>query len=74
MQEEYKRKIEQQLYPIAELLRAKMPTVECQNYILGLVFFKVLSDRVECYANNWLEKKELFMRVLMKTARKGKST
>lgn len=57
MQEEYKRQIEQQLFQVAEFFRAKLPADELQNYFLGLVFFKALSDRVEWYANKWLEKK-----------------
>ena len=71
MQEEYKRKIEQQLCTVVELVRAKVPTIDRHNYILGLIFFKTLSDRVEWYANKWLEKKDITYANIKENSPKG---
>ncbi|MDG1098532.1 MAG: type I restriction-modification system subunit M, partial [Bacteroidia bacterium] len=71
MQEEYKRKIEQQLCTVVELVRAKVPTIDRHNYILGLIFFKTLSDRVEWYANKWLEKKDITYASIKENSPKG---
>ena len=55
MPEEQKKKLEQQLWNIANTLRGKMNADEYKNYILGFVFYKYLSEKQETYANNLLE-------------------
>lgn len=36
--------LEQQLWAAADILRGKMDASEYKNYLLGLVFYKYLSD------------------------------
>lgn len=54
MSDEQKRKLEQQLWGIADLLRGKMNADEYKNYILGFIFFKYLSEKQYNYANTEL--------------------
>ncbi|MDO5105714.1 type I restriction-modification system subunit M [Capnocytophaga sp.] len=55
MSEEQKRQLEQQLWNIANTLRGKMDADEFRDYILGFIFYKYLSDKVECAINQILE-------------------
>ncbi len=55
MGEEQKKKLEQQLWNIANALRGKMNADEYKNYILGFIFYKYLSEKQEVYANKLLE-------------------
>ncbi len=55
MTSDQKRKLEQQLWNIADLLRGKMNADEYKNYILGFIFYKYLSERQEKHANKLLE-------------------
>lgn len=59
MGEENKRKLEQQLWNIANTLRGKMDADEFRDYILGFIFFKYLSEKMESYANELLEEDKL---------------
>jgi type I restriction enzyme M protein len=54
MGEENKRRLEQQLWNIANTLRGKMDADEFRDYILGFIFFKYLSEKMESYANEVL--------------------
>jgi type I restriction enzyme M protein len=54
MSEEQKRLLEKQLWGVANLLRGKMNADEYKNYILGFIFYKYLSERLERYANEKL--------------------
>ena len=45
MSEEQKRKLEQQLWKIADTLRGKMDADEFRDYILGFIFYKYLSEK-----------------------------
>jgi type I restriction enzyme M protein len=51
MTEEQKKTLERQLWAIADLLRGKMNADEYKNYILGFIFYKYLSERLESYVN-----------------------
>jgi type I restriction enzyme M protein len=51
MTEEQKRKLEQQLWNIANTLRGRMDADEFRDYILGFIFFKYLSEKLLAYAN-----------------------
>ena len=51
MSEEEKRILEQQLWSIANILRGKMNADEYRDYILGFIFYKYLSEKLENYAN-----------------------
>lgn len=55
MSEEQKRLLQQQLWNIANTLRGKMNADEFRDYILGFIFYKYLSEKVETYANKTLE-------------------
>ncbi|MDA3860206.1 MAG: type I restriction-modification system subunit M [Melioribacteraceae bacterium] len=54
MSEDQKRILEQQLWNIANTLRGKMNADEFRDYILGFVFYKYLSEKMEIFANEIL--------------------
>lgn len=54
MGEENKKILEQQLWNIANTLRGKMDADEFRDYILGFIFYKYLSEKIEDYANDLL--------------------
>ncbi|WP_373072093.1 type I restriction-modification system subunit M [Sulfurimonas sp.] len=54
MSEEAKKLLEQQLWNIANTLRGKMDADEFRDYILGFIFYKYLSEKMEDYANEIL--------------------
>ena len=54
MGEEQKKRLEQQLWNIANELRGKMDADEFRDYILGFIFYKYLSEKIEDYANELL--------------------
>ncbi|QEA31390.1 type I restriction-modification system subunit M [Secundilactobacillus malefermentans] len=51
--------LQKQLWSIANDLRGNMDASEFRNYILGLIFYRFLSDRVQSYANSLLENDNL---------------
>ena len=55
MSEEQKKQLEQQLWNIANDLRGKMNADEFRDYILGFIFYKYLSERMNLYADSILE-------------------
>ncbi len=52
---EQKAKLEQQLWNIANTLRGKMDADDFRDYILGFIFYKYLSRKMELYGNKALE-------------------
>jgi type I restriction enzyme M protein len=54
MTEEQKKKLETQLWNIANTLRGKMNADEFRDYILGFIFYKYLSEKMHIYANKIL--------------------
>lgn len=54
MTEEQKKRLEQQLWNIANTLRGKMDADEFRDYILGFIFYKYLSEKMHRYANRIL--------------------
>lgn len=58
MSEEQKRLLEKQLWAVANLLRGKMNADEYKNYILGFIFYKYLSEKLELYINEKLLNQE----------------
>jgi len=48
---EAKQKLEQQLWNIANILRGKMDADDFRDYILGFIFYKYLSRKMELYAD-----------------------
>ena len=59
MSEDQKKKLEQQLWNIADTLRGKMDADEFRDYILGFIFYKYLSEKMEDYANEILAEDNL---------------
>jgi type I restriction enzyme M protein len=55
MAAEQKAKLEQQLWNIANTLRGKMDADDFRDYILGFIFYKYLSRKMDIYANKILK-------------------
>jgi type I restriction enzyme M protein len=51
----HKKKLETQLWNIADSLRGKINADEFRDYCLGFIFYKYLSERQHLYANEVLE-------------------
>lgn len=54
-----KKKLETQLWNIADSLRGKMNADEFRDYCLGFIFYKYLSERQYLYANEILEEDKI---------------
>lgn len=54
MSDEQKKILERQLWGVANILRGKMNADEYKNYILGFIFYKYLSEKLEQYVNEKL--------------------
>lgn len=59
MTDEQKHNLESRLWAIANTLRGKMDPDEFKDYILSLIFYKYLSEKMSVYANNILKADEL---------------
>lgn len=69
MSEDQKKQLEQQLWNIANTLRGKMDADEFRDYILGFIFYKYLSEKMETYADDILEQDNItFISINEKTA------
>ncbi|HWA51968.1 MAG TPA: type I restriction-modification system subunit M [Patescibacteria group bacterium] len=55
---EDKRNLEKQLWAVANVLRGKMNADEYKNYILGFIFYKYLSEKLERFINDKLLSRE----------------
>lgn len=55
MTADHKKQLEAQLWNIANTLRGKMGADEFRDYILGFIFYKYLSERMEQYADDILK-------------------
>jgi len=62
MSEDQKKMLEQQLWNIANTLRGKMDADEFRDYILGFIFYKYLSEKMEIFANNILKQDKVAFR------------
>ena len=58
MSEDQKRVLERQLWAVANTLRGKMNADEYKVYILGFIFYKYLSEKLEIYVNEKLLARE----------------
>ncbi len=54
MSEEQKKQLQTQLWNIANELRGKMDADEFRDYILGFIFYKYLSEKLELYTDRLL--------------------
>lgn len=55
MTEEQKKSLERKLWSIANELRGRMDADEFRDYILGFIFYKYLSERLNLYADDALK-------------------
>lgn len=62
MSEDQKKILEQQLWNIANTLRGKMNADEFRDYILGFIFYKYLSEKMEIFANDILKQDKIKFR------------
>lgn len=59
MSEEQLRQLQQQLWNIANTLRGKMNADEFRDYILGFIFYKYLSEKIQRFGDSVLEQDNL---------------
>jgi type I restriction enzyme M protein len=71
MSEEQKKQLEQQLWNIANTLRGKMNADEFRDYILGFIFFKYLSEKMELFANDILKQDKIIFREIDENSKLG---
>jgi len=71
MGEEQKKLLEQQLWNIANTLRGKMDADEFRDYILGFIFYKYLSEKMEDYADDILKEDEITYLSIDETSAEG---
>ena len=71
MSEEELRQLQRQLWNIANTLRGKMNADEFRDYILGFIFYKYLSEKIERFADKVLEADEVKFADLDAAARTG---
>ena len=62
MSEDHKKVLKQQLWNIADTLRGKMNADEFRDYILGFIFYKYLSEKMELFANEILKQDKIKFR------------
>lgn len=72
MSEEQKKILEQQLWNIANTLRGKMNADEFRDYILGFIFYKYLSEKMEIYANSILKEDNMLFKDIVEESEDGK--
>ena len=58
MSEEQRRQLQQQLC-VTNTLRGKLNANEFRDYILGFIFYKYLSEKIQCFADAWLAQENL---------------
>ncbi|MFT3947898.1 MAG: type I restriction-modification system subunit M [Agriterribacter sp.] len=72
MSEDQKKILEQQLWNIANTLRGKMNADEFRDYILGFIFYKYLSERMDMYANSILKTDKIKYKDIKEKSKQGK--
>ena len=72
MSEDHKKQLKQQLWNIANTLRGKMDADEFRDYILGFIFYKYLSEKIDLYANHILLPDGLKYKEIDETTDNGK--
>jgi len=73
MSDEQKRLLEKQLWGVANVLRGKMHADEYKNYILGFIFYKYLSEKLELYVNkNLLAREDFKFADIKENSKEGK--
>jgi type I restriction enzyme M protein len=72
MSEDHKKQLEQQLWNIANTLRGKMNADEFRDYILGFIFYKYLSEKMDIYADSILKPDDIKYKEIKENSDKGK--
>lgn len=72
MSEDQKKQLETQLWNIANELRGKMDADGFRDYILGFIFYKYLSEKMELHADKLLSSDSIKYRDLVKDLDKSK--
>lgn len=72
MGEEQKKQLETQLWNIANTLRGKMNVYEFRDYILGFIFYKYLSEKMQDHADHILEEDDLLFVNIDEQSAEGK--
>jgi type I restriction enzyme M protein len=72
MSEDQKKALEQQLWNIANTLRGKMNADEFRDYILGFIFYKYLSEKMDMYANTILKSDGIKYKSIEENSTEGK--
>lgn len=72
MSDDQKRQLQIQLWNIADALRGKMDADEFRDYILGFIFYKYLSEKMELYADKLLEADKITYKELDENTENGK--
>lgn len=71
MSEDQKKQLQTQLWNIANELRGKMGADEFRDYILGFIFYKYLSEKIEIYADELLKPDGISYRQVLGSAKEG---
>jgi len=72
MSEEQRRLLQQQLWNIANTLRGKMNADEFRDYILGFIFYKYLSEKIQRFADAELAQEGLKFAEINESTAQGK--
>lgn len=71
MSDDQKRQLQTQLWNIADELRGKMDADEFRDYILGFIFYKYLSEKMQLYADEILEADGLMYQEIKENTKEG---
>ena len=72
MVEQHKKALERQLWNIANALRGNMSADEFRDYILGFIFYKYLSERMDIYADELLKEDSIKFDEIDENSQHGK--
>jgi type I restriction enzyme M protein len=73
MSDEQKKLLESQLWEIANILRGKISANQFQDYILGFIFYKYLSEKLEKKANEFLQPDGLVFDQIEENSKEGQN-
>lgn len=72
MVEQHQQELKKQLWNIANTLRGNMDADDFRDYILGLIFYKYLSDKLNQYADKLLEEDNIQFAYIDEDSEEGK--